>query len=50
MRIRRGFGTDKDKDIDWESYKIDVNNTLTKDENAVIYLEIEQKHIVVKES
>lgn len=29
---------DKDKDIDWESYKIDVNNTLTKDENAVIYL------------
>lgn len=27
------FALDKDKDIDWKSYKIDVNNTLTKDEN-----------------
>lgn len=29
---------DKDKDIDWENYKIDVNNTLTKDENDNVYL------------
>jgi len=29
---------DKDKDIDWESHKIDINNTLTKDENDNVYL------------
>lgn len=29
---------DKDVDIDWESYKINVNNTLTKDEEGNVYL------------
>lgn len=38
MRIGEVLALDKDKDIDWESYKIDVNNTLTKDENDKVYL------------
>ena len=38
MRIGEVLALDKDLDIDWDNYKIDVNNTLTKDENDNIYL------------
>lgn len=38
MRIGEVLALNKDKDIDWESHKIDVNNTLTKDENDNVFL------------
>lgn len=38
MRMGEVYALDKDRDIDWESKKINVNNTLTKDENDNIIL------------
>lgn len=38
MRIGEVFALDKDADIDWESYLIHVNNTLSKDENDNVIL------------
>lgn len=38
MRIGEVFALDKDLDIDWESYLINVNNTLSKDENDKVIL------------
>lgn len=38
MRIGEVFALDKGKDIDWDSKTINVNNTLTKDENDNVYL------------
>lgn len=38
MRIGEVLALDKDTDIDWESKKITVNNTLTKDEDGNVCL------------